>query len=252
LSVNIGGVLYEQQVKTAITNVIRDYSLPLEITDDNSGAFNAHTNDLMLSVRGIQYDIEIKMANAQMGSSGFSFDGQNFTKINQDLDDDISNLFVENLLNERKEYLNTLIRFLQKQEPVDFHSSIDSFSCRSTRDSWKKAKDKGLLVPINGKFESDERMIRNLYNKKGVYYIQVQKRGLYYLGQNPLNLPVPELKATTKLLVRVRRGGHTLVKKINEDVGNSDIMATSKILLKSCPKSPHSLDNEKSILELFR
>ncbi len=62
-------------------------------------------------------------------------------------------------------------------------------------------------------FSVDVDNVISYYNNKtwrgrGTFYIQIQGRGLYYMGSNPANIPgIPELSGTYKVRLRRKPGG---------------------------------------------
>ena len=49
--------------------------------------------------------------------------------------------------------------------------------------------------------------IHKLYARKDTFYIQVGRKGLYYLAENPLNLPVPQFPSKAALIYRPKPSG---------------------------------------------
>ena len=52
----------------------------------------------------------------------------------------------------------------------------------------------------------DKTSIWDYYATKGVYYIQVGGYGLYHMGQNPANLPIPALDVSARVRIRLKAG----------------------------------------------
>ena len=48
--------------------------------------------------------------------------------------------------------------------------------------------------------------IWDYYNSKNTFYIQVGGFGLYHMGNNPANLPIPPLNVNAKLRIRTKTG----------------------------------------------
>ena len=94
--------------------------------------------------------------------------------------------------------------------------------------------------------------IAKAYNRKGVYYIQIGGLGLFYLGKNPLKLPVPKYDGEVNIEFRLGPSGSknrklsdgTLVKVVGAGYRCQGRLKTTK-------KSKYSLDNPESIKELF-
>lgn len=73
--------------------------------------------------------------------------------------------------------------------------------------AWDAAKTIGFLKPLNRMIENDVTFIISHYARKGVSYIQIGGRGLFYLADNPANLPIPQLHGRVVLEVRAGRSG---------------------------------------------
>ena len=67
------------------------------------------------------------------------------------------------------------------------------------REDYRRFKDKFLSVPLSSLF--------NYYAAKNTYYIQIGGYGLYYMSANPANLPIKQLDVSTRLRIRLKRGG---------------------------------------------
>ena len=63
---------------------------------------------------------------------------------------------------------------------------------------WPKAGG-GVMLP--------DFFIHKLYARKDTFYIQVGGKGLYYLAENPLNLPVPQFPSKAALIYRPKPSG---------------------------------------------
>lgn len=239
MTVNIGGVLYEGKVRDAIKEALT-FLPDCKLLDESSGAFNPHTNDLTLEISGRKIDIEIKRFNAQMGEGSIGYTEGKFHRISQRMDPGIFDIAISYLMTRQKE-LDALLLAIKKE----------SFPARVTKSNWTLAVQQGLSRVISGKILLDEDMVCKHYNSKGVYYMQIEKRGLYYLGSNPLNLPVPPLKADTNMLVRMKRAGSQLSKS-GELLATVGIISTGRLKIGTCPKSNFSLDCPQSTIDLFK
>ena len=82
------------------------------------------------------------------------------------------------------------------------------------------------------------------YREKGCSYIQIGDKGLFHLGENPLNLPVPEILGSICLELRLYAAGTN-----GKPCGKVEIAIKFKSLV--CGKSPYTLDNKNHITELF-
>jgi len=104
----------------------------------------------------------------------------------------------------------------------------------------------GLQKEITTKQTVDQSIIEELYGAKGVYYMQIEGKGLYYIGENPLGLPIPKLEGDVQLTFRIAR---------SETNKNGEVRPTlrflpDKIDLKT-GKSNHRIDTAEGINNLL-
>jgi len=89
-----------------------------------------------------------------------------------------------------------------------WEGKVPAFLCGDTSvDKWQaeKASFKGRYFP------RDVHAVGTFYREKGSAYIQVQGKGLYHTGEDPLGLGVPRFAADTKLRVRCKQFGRTSI-----------------------------------------
>ena len=108
-----------------------------------------------------------------------------------------------------------------------------------------------MLGKINKNTKTGVGFIVKHYNKKGVYYIQIGGSGLFYMGKNPLKLPVPELKADIQIEMRLGYGGGKLSFPTDPPTParSAGLRLIGRLLTRG--KSPYSLDNEEDVKKLF-
>ena len=75
----------------------------------------------------------------------------------------------------------------------------EQFTPEMVRQDYKRFTDKYLSVPLSSLF--------NYYAAKNTSYIQIGGYGMYYMGSNPANLPVPQFNGALRLRIRTKRGG---------------------------------------------
>ena len=75
----------------------------------------------------------------------------------------------------------------------------EQFTPEMVRQDYKRFTDKYLNVPLSSLF--------NYYAAKNTSYIQIGGYGMYYMGSNPANLPVPQFNGSLRLRIRTKRGG---------------------------------------------
>jgi hypothetical protein len=121
---------------------------------------------------------------------------------------------------------------------------------------------KGVAFP-------DTSFILQHYKSKGVDYIQIGGKGLYYLSANPAGLPVPQL-GNTGLVIEMRPGksgskkvidpetGEKVRERTPSDTGQGSFIKASAPLRTSArldgaglAQSPYTLDDPESILAMM-
>jgi len=81
---------------------------------------------------------------------------------------------------------------------------------KTTYEKYQEARSSGLLTQAGAGYGGAETItigqeaINQIYNSKGIYYIQIGGKGLYYMGSNPANLPIKEMKAEVNMELRPR------------------------------------------------
>jgi hypothetical protein len=108
----------------------------------------------------------------------------------------------------------------------------------------------GLSRAVNTVVKGSARYIIDHYNKKGVYYIQIGGAGLFYLGTNTFELPVPPFEGDAQIEMRIKYAGATPnsqgVKSPNR---RAEWVAIGRLMTRV--KSSYSLDDVGSIKSLF-
>lgn len=252
MSHNINGLIYEQKVYTALKEAEQHTDLVRVIGDAPSGGFSAHDTDMKLSIFDQLIDLEIKAdMKAQMGGTSFTYDRH--SKLFQNVKD-LPQEDLDIILSETetlKDHLDNLIDFISLSEPVSYNSKNVGFPLNTTKEAWSAAQDIGLIKPLNAKIRRTADFIRDHYAKKNVFYIQIGNAGLFYLKDNPLDLPIPQLNGEINLEVRPGRNGST--RRLYE--GKEYAFASAGIRIQGrlqfSGKSEYSLDDPVSIVKML-
>jgi hypothetical protein len=232
-----GGFEYEQKVIRCLI----EQNINGNIT---SGAgSSAASADADMKIGDQIHKLEIKMnTKSQMGGTSISYQPDNkaekkFFVVSDTLDEELVSKIEEAVIPMEKD----LKVFLEAVGATKFPASVDKLK-------WKKAKNEGLLKPLNAKVKATTQFIHSLYEKKGVYYIQIGGAGLFYLSKNPANLPIPQFQGEIDIEIRPGRSGS----KINSD-GISLASGGLRIQgrLKFDCKSNYTLDNDNSIKKML-
>lgn len=264
-TVGAAGLAYELKVYKALTGAkIKG----LDAGDKPGAGFSSHgSGDIEAAYNGKAFNIEIKAGmKDQMGGGSLRYDRKSkqltpSPKLAASGDEeDIAILMaaVQAKIPALDKYLN----FIARQEPTKVHKDyakvgIPFVASTAAREAAKKA---GLQAGVQDYVKLDSRYIKNLYNGKNVYYIQIGGAGLFYMGKNPLKLPVPEFNGEIQVEVRIGYAGDssgTTSKAFTNKAGSkkpiearrAELRCIGRMLTKS--KSPYSLDNMKDVKELF-
>ena len=110
----------------------------------------------------------------------------------------------------------------------------------------------GLQKTITQEAEFDITPVREIYENKvpPTSYIQLQDSGLFFMGENPLGLPIPELTGNVNLTLRVNKGKSSMNKDgVMMTTVNLRILPSK---LKNIPKSDYTLDSAASVEALLK
>lgn len=250
-----GGVLYENKVKRTIRYVLEHIESPIAICEDKScGKFNSYDTDLKLLIKGHQTNFELKSQDAQMGETSFRYDPYEtcpFMPV-KEVANDFFELLLEEALLPLSPDLDNLMAYLRSLDPFDYHQNVVAFPINVTKDAWNQAVANGMTVPIRKNVPYNEQAISAHYNGKAdpVYYIQIENQGLFYMGENPLDLPVPKLEGNVTLEIRLKRCGSRQHKGLGVPVTRANIITSSR--LDPNIYSPVNLDDPYDIEHFFQ
>lgn len=207
----------------------------LQIEEDHSAGSNRHVPDVRLFSYGKPVSIEVKLnAGAQMGGSSVTYSTKTGTF--ESLETPIETLTPH--LEPKKNAFDTLLNEL----------GVLAVPLSCSKEKWEQARMAGYLKPCNMAIEANTEFIVSHYNAKDTYYIQIGKAGLFFMGKNPLDLPVPELNAKANIEVRFGRSGS----RTNSE-GVPMVSAGIRVQgrLKEPIQSPYSLERADDVNHLF-
>ena len=231
MSSNVEGFEYENTVIAAL----KAAGYCGNITE-GAGA-SAAAADADLKIGDDYYLVEVKKdAGAQMGGTSVRYVNGEFEVISNAVEEDTVEMIIE-ALKPRREAIDSLLHFV----------GGDQFPISCSKEAWTTAKVAGLLKPINTKIRKDTDFIANHYKKKGIHYIQVGGAGLFYLSENPANLPVPKLDGQIDIELRAGRSGSRLNLE-GEKIVSGGLRAQGR--LKFSGESPYTLDDPESVKAL--
>ena len=254
-TVGARGLAYEKKVFDAMSGAGVD---GLDVgSKPGAGYSNQGAGDIEATFKGKKFNIEIKLdANAQMGGTSIRIDTLNntHTLVKPDaVDDDAIPFFIE-AAKKQDVALKSWVNFIRKQEPLALHDKIPyTIPFGSvTKEAWSAAQKAGYLAKMNAVQSFDSaKTIAKAYNRKNVYYIQIGKAGLFYLGSNPLGLDVPEYKGSVNIEFRLGPSGSKTRTIEGEDYRVVGAGYRCQGRLKTTIKSKYSLDNPNDVKKLF-
>lgn len=239
---SLAGFAYEPKVlaaiaKAGLTGLIKT----------GAGA-SAAAADADMKINGQILKIEVKLArNAQMGGSSIRVNEQGSVSLAKSISKEVDKLLVA-AVKKNLGSIRTLLEFLGKQKPAAINKRSVSFPVSCTTEAWEKAAARGLLVnvpriPYSVDFISDH------YAKKGTHYIQIGGAGLFYMSENPGNLPIPKLEGDINIEIRsARSGSKTLA--CGERVVGGGLRVQARLKTKAV--SPYTADDPKSLREMIK
>ena len=246
-----GGLDYELKVYKAL----KAADIPGLNPGDKPGAgfSNVGAGDIEASYKGAPFNIEIKLsAKDQMGGTSFRYDmdSQTFSPA-KEMDQDDLDLFMP-VMKQKAADIDNYIKGSWEEEPKDFHKNNRGVPIKVSKQARENLKKKGLTSKIATNIKAPVSFIIKHYNKKGVYYINIGGAGLFYMGKNPLNLDVPELRAEIQAELGLRFGGGKLFFPTEPEktpARSAGLRIQGRMLTKA--KSPYNLDNVDDIKKLF-
>jgi len=229
---NIEGFEYENTVISAL--IESGYCGDIK-QGAGSSAADADADILLANTR---YLVEVKKdSGAQMGGTSVRYVDGAFTVASDAVDKDTQQMIIE-ALSPKVEAIEAMLHRIGSQK----------FPTSCSKEVWTAAKNEGYLKPINAKIRKDADFIINHYRKKGIDYIQIGGAGLFYMGNNPANLPIPKLEGEIDIELRAGRSGS----KVNAEgirVVGGGLRAQGRLKFKGT--SPYSLDDPASIKKML-
>lgn len=247
-SVGEAGLQYELKVYKAIQQANIKGLTPGD--KPAAGFSNVGAGDIEARYNGKPFNVEVKLsARDQMGGTSFRYDMRSkaFEPV-KELDPNDLEILLDAAKSKTKE-IDAYLKAAQKLEPTQYHKQIDGLPVKVSKAGREILKNQGLLAKINKNIDIDIGFMIRHYNKKGVYYIQIGGAGLFYLGKNPFKLPVPPLKGSIRVEMRLAYAGGKLSFPDGTEARSAGLRLQARLLANG--KSDYSLDNAASIKKMF-
>ncbi len=221
---------YEQQVVDALDAVGIQGSMP-EAHADATGP------DAEFVIDEQPYYLEIKLnTKAQMGDKavGYSPKTGKFT-LNKEAYDDAVYIQIGKVLKAgEKNIRNWLEALKDPARPTSMAwetDDINALNWKTTSRKFFPAQEAGLQNAASfgygkgkPKIELPSNFVNRMYASKGIYYIQIGGKGLYYMGEDVANLGVPEFGGEITLELRPRANAREKINivDLNQEVTGPD------------------------------
>jgi len=227
------GFLYENKIFDLMKN---HQLLSTDFMNKSPAGCDNTQPDLILNINNQDVNLELKESiKSQAGGTSLRYKNNKFS-------------LVKNIEGVSKEDLFDIL--LSKKDDFDnflsYHNT-DCFPFVTTKSLWTESVDKGLLKKTNIKVTSDSLFIENHYTSKNTFYIQIGKKGLYYMKEDIANLGVPKFKGNIQLEIRPARSGSKLNSK-GERICSGILRIQARI--KNIKESPFNLENILTINKL--
>ena len=259
MSISAGGLEYETAVVDSVKQTIPHFQERVKFTNLNyaTAGYSSVGIDLELQVNGAPFNIEIKQnKDAQMGGTSIRYNPATDSAeiVNRDTIDDEAEPYFLNAIQSKKDAILAFLDYMRKQEPLELHSKIpERFPISGvTKKAWTNAVKDEYLNPLNETVKfNDTSLITKAYNLKQVYYIQVGGAGLFYLNENPYDLPVPKFEGQIQIEFRLGRSGSKSRKFGDTTIETVGAGYRCQGRLKTHIKSNLSLDNSAEAFQIL-
>jgi hypothetical protein len=253
MTVGSGGVEYENKVLNVLRPQIKN--MPSFAIKESTAAFSASEPDLVLMYNNRQQiNIEIKQdSKAQMGGGSYNYDMNKkefFLTGKADIDPSLNDQIVKLLGSTISDDLDKLLKFVSERDARVIAEKVKGLPLKATKRMWELLVKERLLIPLNKSIPTSQSFIHDHYAKKSCYYIQIGGAGLFYLKNNPLGLPIPQLNTGMNIELRLGRGGSVFDRSVGENTASGNIRAQGR-LIQFSSKSPYSLDKDGDFTKLF-
>jgi hypothetical protein len=246
------GHQYEMDVRAVAADFAPKSGGRIKVLKTEGDAYGSTGIDVEMTLDGKPFNVEVKKdLNAQMSGSMMDYDYDTDWFIPKGSLSNLDEEILEKIMymaGERKPAIQEYIEYVSNNDDT-FEDNNEGYGVplRTTIAARGKARSEGFLKAINHKVESDTSFIAHHYNKKGVYYIQIGDAGLFYLEENPLNLPVPKLEGKISIELRLGYSGNKLGPDGKHRAANIRVQGRMNCEV----ESPHEIGTEAGFRKLL-
>ena len=217
---------------------------------DQAGGNKVGIPDFAAKIFDANFDVEVKLEKAQYSNVGLK-------SRNQEID--------FNSITKKKNY--TFLPKLQKELINPAKKAMKSYRKRAGElgadlklydrtgklpfTIFTQLQTEGLQKAVTQTAQFNQDIISEIYENKvpPTSYIQLKNSGLFFMGKNPLGLPIPELTANVNVSLRISRGSKSMVNGVEMVSVDLRILPDK---LTNVPKSDYSLDSRSSMTALMK
>ena len=237
----------------AYENVIIDKLSRLKIkgfkVSDQAGGNKVGIPDFAAKIFDANFDVEVKMEKAQYSDIGL-------VSRNQDIDFNSrvkkkNYSFAERI---QKELINPakIAMKAYRKRAGELGADLNLYDKTGKLPStiYVKLKAENFQKAVTQKAKFNQDIISEIYQNKvpPTSYIQLKNSGLFFMGTNPLGLPLSEFKADVNVSLRIFYGGKSMVDGVEMTTVN---LRTLPDNLTNVSKSNYSLDSASSMTALM-
>ena len=195
-----GGIVFEEITFKNINDYAKSFGINIEALEDGTAGYSKNLPDIQILVnKGKKNEfkvlLEIKLnAFARYGSLTLGLlNGKIVLRKDQKFiktDSIVGGQNIVNLAEEGKEALNEIIALINKEENQNFTGfPLGGSISLATEAKVKKSAAFKKFQEVTKAGDSGLQKVINHYNAKGVYYIYIGGKGLYYIGKNIHEIP---------------------------------------------------------------
>ena len=237
----------------AYENVIIDKLSRLKIkgfkVSDQAGGNKVGIPDFAAKIFDANFDVEVKMEKAQYSDIGLVSRNQNidFNSRVKKKNYSFAGRIQKELISPAKIAMKA---YRKRAGELGADLNLYDKTGKLPSTIYKKLKAEGLQKAVSQKAKFNQDIISEIYQNKvpPTNYIQLKNSGLFFMGTNPLGLPLSEFKADVNVTLRIFYGGKSMVDGVEMTTVN---LRTLPDNLTNVSKSDYSLDSASSMTALM-
>jgi len=262
-TVGSGGAEYEAKVHS----ILKSANVPgLDVGEGGAGYSRHGAGDIEATLNNKPFNIEVKLnSKAQMGSGSLQYKPETgeFTPTTglQNSADAEDLALIISAAKTKTQALNNYLNELSKLPPSTHMAYANNgIPFVASKSALIDLKERKLMAACNVKVTVTADHIARLYNKKGVFYIQIGGAGLFHLGSDPLKLNVPKFIGEANIEIRLKAAGDTVgttSASFSKKVGSEELIQARRVEYIAAARfigsasSPYTLDDVESIQKLL-